>query len=125
MSLFETASKGISALNDINIINQRRNYANSMYSLNEEERKISSVRNHCHSKLTKMRLQSVFLTSILPMLILFLLLATGVGNGYLYGITGAWMVGGFIWAFWNSTYYTMKTFRINNSNNISIDDCGF
>lgn len=125
MDIFNNVSKGLGVMSDINIINQRRNQIKSNFSSDPEERKISIIRKHCKNKLNRLQLKSVFFTSILPLLLIVLFAFTGIGNTTVYVLTGIWLVVGFVWSIWNNAKYTISEFNVNESKDITMDDCGF
>lgn len=125
MDFIKNINKGVNVLNDINIINRKRNYANSILSSEPDQRNISSIREHCINKLHIQRAKSVFFKVFLPFLLVILFAYMGVENYLVYLGIGAWIIIGGIWSMLDGVSHSLKEHNLGRSATISIDDCGF
>ncbi len=123
-------------LNTANAINNGQsqiNAWNAKYSEDPETKKISGIRDHCANKLKLLNLAKVFIGIVLPLAIILLLIyfevkltitAGGISfNPYFYLVLS--LVSGLIYTYklsWDQASLLMK---INNSNIITKDNCGF
>ncbi len=114
-----------SGLNELNNIQKRNNYINSRYSLDPKERELFSTREFCNNKFNWFRLKKAFNLFILPILLLVIIAYFQFGNVYIYSGLILWTVVGITSLTYLNYKYSYVGFKINNSPDISIDNCGF
>lgn len=114
-----------SGLNEINNIQRRNNYINSRYSLDPKERELFSAREVCNNKFNWFRLKKAFNLVILPILLLIVMSYLQLNNGYIYSGLALWVIVGMTSLTYLNYKYSYVGFKINNSPDISIDNCGF
>lgn len=114
-----------SGLNEINNIQRRNNYINSRYSLDPKERELFSAREVCNNKFNWLRLKKAFNLVILPILLLIVMAYLQLNNGYIYSGLALWVIVGMTSLTYLNYKYSYVGFKINNSPDIYIDNCGF
>ena len=114
-----------SSVNEINNIQKRNNYTNSRYSLDPKERELYSAREICNNKFNWFRIKKAFYLAILPILLIVLIALLKVDNWGLYAGLILWTVIGTSALTYLNYKYSYIGFKINNSPDITSDNCGF
>lgn len=114
----------LKSINDINRLQYINNAYNAKYSNNPEEKKLADARYYCNNKLTIRSLKTVFLSILLPVILLVLFIIIGVSNSKAYIGLGIWFFGGVAYSVVRSNIDTKIAWDINHSN-VTKEDCGF
>lgn len=108
----------------VNEFQYRNNAFTSKFSLNPAEKELSEARYYCKNQLTKRSLKTVFVSILLPILLLVLIIYFGNTNGKIYAGLGVWIIGGLAYTVIRSGIDTKIEWDINHSN-VTKDNCGF
>jgi hypothetical protein len=115
----------IKTANGLNNLQTQNNFYNSRFSLDPKERELANNREFCNNKFNLLKLKYAFMSTILPMLLIFLMAYMQVGDLRVYGGLIAWTLIGAGSGIYYNAKYAFLGLKINNSKDITPENCGF
>lgn len=113
---------------DINRMGTNINTYNAFTSLDPNQRKLANDRIFCINKFQWYKLKKVFLLTILPFILIFLIAFLSQYNNNFVGLIPfmfLWILFGSIYlAYLNAFTWNYLQYKINNSNEITPNNCG-